>query len=505
MTIIATATPNGTGAIAIVRLSGPKAYDLAMAMISPKCKLAKNSQNLENSKKQTEQDLAKNTQNSTNNSEYKTENFKNLENFKSLENFKNPAENSKNFTNLKELKPRYAHLCKLYSQKGELIDEAIVIYFKAPYSFSGEDIIEFQTHGGDAVKNAIIDELLSLGARAANPGEFSKRAFINGKLSVSKAESVQALIHARSASAAKILARAMDGELDSFANTLRAWLIEILAYCEVSIDYAEDDLPPSILEQIRIKLENAVKKLERIVEISLSRRGLIDGFKIAIIGRPNVGKSSLLNAFLAYERAIVSDIEGTTRDRVEESLHLGSHLVRVIDTAGIRASNDVIENIGIKYSKKAVNDADIVICLFDASKEATKDDLEILELAKNSNKKIFFVLNKCDLGVNFNEKLLNKSIKISVKDDIDELKKALISYLDTQDTSELLLSSNRQIQACQNSATAIKNASLKLNENELEIFAFEINKALKELGKITAPPLHSEILDAMFSSFCLGK
>lgn len=468
MTIIAAATPNGTGAIAIVRLSGPKAYDLAMAMISPKCKLAKNSQNLENSKKQTEQDLAKNS------------------------------------INQKELKPRYAHLCKLYSQKGELIDEAIVIYFKAPYSFSGEDIIEFQTHGGDAVKNAIIDELLSLGARAANPGEFSKRAFINGKLSVSKAESVQALIHARSASAAKILARAMDGELDSFANTLRAWLIEILAYCEVSIDYAEDDLPPSILEQIRAKLENAVKKLERIVEISLSRRGLIDGFKIAIIGRPNVGKSSLLNAFLAYERAIVSDIEGTTRDRVEESLHLGSHLVRVIDTAGIRASDDIVENIGIKYSKKAINDADIVICLFDASKEATKDDLEILELAKNSNKKVFFVLNKCDLAINFNQ-ALPKSIKISAKDDISELKSQIINYLNAQDTSELLLSSNRQIQACQNSAAAIKNASLKLNENELEIFAFEINKALKELGKITAPPLHSEILDAMFSSFCLGK
>ncbi len=456
MTILAAATPNGTGAIAIVRLSGPRAYELAMMMIAPQIKAGKN--------------LTKITQTH----------------------------------NPKSLKPRYAHLCKLYSQNAELIDEAIVIYFKAPHSFSGEDIIEFQTHGGDGVKNLIIDELLSLGARAANPGEFSKRAFINGKLSASKAESIQALIQARSTSTVKILARTMNGELDIFANALRAELIEILAYCEVSIDYAEEDLPPSLLAQIHSKLNNAITKLEKIIELSCSRRGLIDGFKIAIIGRPNVGKSSLLNAFLAYERAIVSDIEGTTRDRVEESLHLGSHLVRIIDTAGIRNSDDTIENIGISYSKKALNDADIIICLFDASTKATNDDLEILKLAKNSNKKIFFVLNKCDLAINFNQ-ALPKSIKISAKDDISELKSQIINYLNAQDTSELLLSSNRQINACQNCANAIKNASFKLNENELELFAFEINQALKELGKITAPPLHSEVLDVMFGSFCLGK
>lgn len=452
MTIVAAATPNGTGAISIVRLSGPKSYELATKLI-----------------------------NCGDNVKLNTANTKSA------------------------LKPRYAHLRKLYTQNKELIDEAIVIYFKAPNTFSGEDIIEFQTHGGDAVKNAIIDELLALGARAANPGEFSKRAFINGKMSLSKAESVQALINARSASAGRILARSMDGKLDDFANTLRAQLIEILAYCEVSIDYAEDDLPPSILEQIRDRLENAIKQLEQIVEISRSRRGLIDGFKIAIIGRPNVGKSSLLNALLAYERAIVSDVEGTTRDRVEESLHLGSHLVRIIDTAGIRTSSDKIESIGIEYSKKALNDADVVLCLFDASRGANSDDLAILELAKKANKQVFFVLNKADLEIKFDEGLLNNAIKISAKGDISALKSALIAYLDSQDTSELMLSSNRQIKECEDATTAIKNATLKLNESELELFAFEIKQALKHIGEITTPPLHSELLDAMFSSFCLGK
>lgn len=402
-----------------------------------------------------------------------------------------------------DLTPRMAHLRDLKDKFGNILDEAIVIYFKAPFSFTGEDVVEFQTHGGVVVANLIIDEILSHGARIANPGEFSKRALLNGKIDLAKAESIQGLINARSEGAAKILARVMSGELALFCDNLRDELISTLAYSETCIDYADDDLPADIMDQIKQKLEQISLKLDNIVSISNSKKGLIDGYKVAIIGTPNVGKSSILNSLLNYERAIISDTPGTTRDTIEEQIKIGTHLVRIIDTAGIRHSDHDIENIGIEYSKRAANNADIIICVFDSSRVTNSEDMEILNFVNSLNKKVIFVLNKSDLEFKFDLKL--DAILLSAKDNSNALKSSIQEYLNSQDTNEIMLSSNRQIKACEDAKSAIDRALELLDESVLELFAYEINIAIKEIGSITKPLQNSEILDKMFSNFCLGK
>ena len=401
------------------------------------------------------------------------------------------------------LTPRVAHLKELKDRDGNVLDEAIVIYFKAPFSFTGEDVVEFQTHGGVVVANLIIDEILAYGARIADPGEFSKRALLNGKIDLAKAESIQGLINARSEGAAKILARVMSGELGLFCDTLRDELISTLAYTETCIDYADDDLPADIMEQIKLKLKEVSSKLDHIISISNSKKGLIDGYKVAIIGCPNVGKSSILNSLLNYERAIISDTPGTTRDTIEEQIKVGTHLVRIIDTAGIRHSDHDIENIGIEYSKRAANSADIIICVFDSSRVSNSEDIAILDFINSLNKKVIFVLNKSDLEFKFDLDI--DGILLSAKDECSALKFALENYLNSQDTNEIMLSSNRQIKACQDAKNAIDRATELLDESVLELFAYEINRAIKEIGSITKPLQNSEILDKMFSSFCLGK
>lgn len=407
-------------------------------------------------------------------------------------------------TKLQTLKPRFATLSKIYSND-EFIDEGIIIYFKSPASFTGEDVVEFQTHGGFAVANLILSQLINLGARLAEPGEFSKRAFLNGKMDLSKAESIQNLINARSESAAKIIARAMRGDLGKFVDEIRGELVKTLAFVETSIDYADDDLPPNLMAEIKNMLVANHKKLDHIVSMSKSRKGLIEGFKVAIIGKPNVGKSSILNALLNYERAIISDEAGTTRDRIEESINIGTHLVRIIDTAGIRKDAGRIEQIGITHSLKAIEEADIILAVFDSSNFADAQDFEILNLLKDLQKKIFYILNKCDLELKFDSSDLNQALKISAKNGAGEIIKALEIYLDSQDVNEILLNSARQIECCQSASLAIKRALNLLDESELELFAYELNSAISSISSITKPFERGEILDEMFSNFCLGK
>lgn len=407
-------------------------------------------------------------------------------------------------TKNKNLKPRNATLCDVFSSSGDFIDEGIVIYFKAPHSFTGEDVIEFQMHGGVIIADIIINELINLGARIANPGEFSKRAFLNDKMDLNKAENIQSMINAKSENAVKILARTMHGELNEFVNSLRGELAKTLAYVETCIDYAEDDLPPQILKQTMSLLDKNIEKLTQILNISEQRKGLIDGFKIAIIGKPNVGKSSILNTMLKFNRAITSDIAGTTRDTIQESLKVGTHLVKIIDTAGIRNSSDHIENIGISHSINAANEADIIIAVFDSSKPSDNEDKEILEICKNSDKEILYILNKNDLEYKF-DLALKSPIKISAKVSTDEILNALEQFLNTKNYDGLMLSSNRQIISSKNALNSLKKAKELLDEAQLELFAFEINEAITNISSITKPFERSEILDEMFSNFCLGK
>ncbi|GGD42499.1 tRNA modification GTPase MnmE [Malaciobacter pacificus] len=410
-------------------------------------------------------------------------------------------------TKKEKFQPRLATLSALYDKENEVIDEALILYFKAPFSFTGEDVVEFQCHGGVAIANIVVNEVIKHGARLANPGEFSKRAFFNNKIDLSKAEAISKIIEARSEDAVKLLARQLKGELTNFVNDIREDLLFMLAYTEVSIDYAEEDLPDDIYEQIQNKMDKIIVKLENTLEASKRREGMIEGFKVAIVGKPNVGKSSLLNKLLNYDRAIISDIAGTTRDTIEESVKIGTHIIKIVDTAGIRNADDVIEKIGIEKSIEAINEADIVISLFDNSKICDSEDEKIINLLEeNSHKEIIKVLNKSDLENKFDKSLIEDFIEISTKEDINPLVKQIESILDNNTHSdEMTLISKRQVYSVEDTLHNIKQSVMPLQGGELEFFAHYITEALENISTITRPYENDEMLDVMFGEFCLGK
>ena len=404
--------------------------------------------------------------------------------------------------------PRHATLSSVYDPSGALIDQALVIYFAAPRSFTGEEVVEIQCHGGLVVASMVLDALMKLGVRLAEPGEFSKRAFLNGRIDLTEAEAIAKLIEVKSVDAAKILAKQMKGELKSFVENIRDALIEILAFVEVNIDYAEEDLPLDLQDQMVEKLTVINHDLTKTLESSKRREGLINGFKVAIIGKPNVGKSSLLNTLLNFDRAIISEIAGTTRDTIEEEIKIGTHLVKIVDTAGIREATDTIERIGVERSKQAIDDSEIVVAMFDSSREDDIEDAQIIALLKNykEHKKIVTVLNKCDLPVKFDTSMVEGAIHVSCKNSVQPIVKVLKEYLDTQSMDEgLMLTSKRQSHAVSEALVTIQNSVELLEAGDLELFAFELNLAINHISSITRPFDRDEILEKMFGSFCLGK
>ena len=409
-----------------------------------------------------------------------------------------------------DFKVRYATLTPIYNQKNELIDETILIYFKGPKSFTGEDVVEIQCHGGMVVAELVLKATLDAGARLANPGEFSKRAFFNGRIDLSEAEAISKLIEAKSEDAAKILAAQMKGSLKNYIEEVRDEMLHILAYSEVSIDYAEEDLPEDLVLQIIAKLDALHGRLTKTLKASESRQGLMQGFKVSIIGKPNVGKSSLLNMLLNYNRAIVSDIAGTTRDTIEEQVKIGTHLIRIIDTAGIRDASDEIERIGIERSIEAIEKSDIVVALFDNSRECDSEDeviLNWLEKYKES-KEIIVILNKSDLPSKFDLCRLEgyDYIEQNSKESADKLVSDLEKIMDRNNVSdEMMLISLRQIEAVRKTLRSIEEAKEPLEDQELEIFSFHLIEAINAMSSITRPFETDEMLDKMFGSFCLGK
>ena len=415
---------------------------------------------------------------------------------------------AKKLTHRDEFSPRYATLTNIYNQENTLIDESIVIYFKAPYSFTAEAVVEIQCHGGFIVAQSILKATLFYGARLATAGEFSKRAFLNGRIDLSEAEAIAQLIEAKSEDAAKILAAQMKGSLKEYIEKIRDEIIHILAYSEVTIDYAEEDLPEDLVNQIQEKLQTLTKSLESTLIASKAREGMMQGFKVAIVGKPNVGKSSLLNKLLNFNRAIVSDIAGTTRDTIEEQVKIGTHLIRIVDTAGIRDANDEIEKIGIERSLEAIQESDIVVALFDASRECDDEDKQILSLIDShaKNKKVIFTKNKIDLEAKFINNEIDFDLELNSKESVDSLIESLKNIMDTTNSSEeIMLISQRQISAVENTLQNIDEAAEPLELQELEIFSFHLNEAVKEMASITRPFENDEMLDKMFGSFCLGK
>jgi len=419
------------------------------------------------------------------------------------------VEIAQKISHLEKITPRHAHLTSLYNRQNDLIDHAIMIYFAAPHSFTGEEIVEFQCHGGMIVAQEILDTITSYGVRLAEPGEFSKRAFLNGKIDLTEAEAISKLIEAKSVDAAKILAKQMKGELKDFVNKSRDALLRSLAYSEVMIDYAEEDIPDDIMENIVKQLDELTGKIEQIVDASHRRRGLIEGFKVAIIGKPNVGKSSLLNALLSYDRAIVSEIAGTTRDTIEEQVRIGSHIIRLVDTAGIRESDDTIEKIGIERSISSVEDADIVIALFDGSRIFDEEDEKILDIINEfQDKHCIAAINKSDLNLKLDRSKLEAfdPIEVSAKKSFERLTAGIENLLNgIGEGEELMLISARQIEAVTLAKNAILEAKGPLLDGELEFFSYHLQEAVKAISSISKPYDSEEILDKMFGEFCLGK
>ncbi len=408
--------------------------------------------------------------------------------------------------------PRIATLSKVYDKDCELIDEALIIYFKNPNSFTGEDIVEFQCHGGIAITNIILDTSISFGCRLATAGEFSKRAYLNGKIDMSQAYAISKLIEARSEDAVKMLAKQLKGELSNFVNIIREDLLFILAYVEVSIDYAEEDLPDDIYSQIEHKLNHILLKLSNTLEASKRREGMIEGFKVAIIGKPNVGKSSLLNKLLNFDRAIVSSIAGTTRDTIEENIKIGTHIIKIVDTAGIRDASDEIEQIGIEKSKEAISQSDIVIALFDNSKVFDSEDEKIINLLRNSTKENIVVVNKIDLEQNLDySRFDNIDLKLNISTNIENttitsLIDKLNKILDNNSQSDdMTLVSKTQVISVEETLKNIEESTRLFSTGELEFFAYHINEALKNISMITRPYENDQMLDVMFGEFCLGK
>ncbi len=416
---------------------------------------------------------------------------------------------AKKISQKNEIKPRYATLSSLYNRDNDLIDQAIVIYFVSPKSFTGEDIIEFQCHGGLVIAQEILETALFYGATLAKAGEFSKRAFLNGKMDLTRAEATAKLIEAKSLDATKILAKQLKGELKDFVDDSREMLLRALAYSEVLIDYAEEDIPDDIINNLLSQLNSLSNKMQNIVEVSHRRKGLIEGFKVSIIGKPNVGKSSLLNSLLSYDRAIVSNIAGTTRDTIEEQIRVGTHIIRLVDTAGIRDARDDIEKIGVERSLESLQESDITIALFDGSREVDDEDSKIIDLLnKLEDKHIIVAINKSDLAQIIDSKMLSKfnPLEISTKKDNRLITDKLLEILNSiGEGEELMLISTRQIEAVTKAKNEIDSSILPLKNEELEFFSYHLQQAIEEISSISKPYNSSEILDKMFGEFCLGK
>ena len=410
-------------------------------------------------------------------------------------------------TRRRTLDNRRATLTLLYDSDSQPIDQAIVIYFAAPHSYTGEDIAEFQVHGGAAVASQLIDTLITRGARAARAGEFTARAVANGKIDLTQAEAILALTNAKNSKAASLLTRHLNGELGIFAQEIRARLLRLLAYCETAIDYAEE-LDSTVQTQMFTQLDALKTTLDKTLASSARHKGIISGFEAVIIGKPNSGKSSLLNALLGRERAIVSSTAGTTRDLISEELLIGSHIVKFTDTAGMRHSDDTIEQIGIDFAVRQSEKADLIIALFDGSAAADESDHAVKELLAHTRANVLRVINKSDLPQLIDIDFFDgaETVAVSAKNDISPLFNALEKLL-ISDTGgeETLLISARQIELVSTAKNALITSEIHLKSGALELFSLHINEALSAFGALTHRAEYGELLDTMFGEFCLGK
>ena len=397
----------------------------------------------------------------------------------------------------------------------EIIDEVLVSYFLAPKSYTTENMCEINSHGGIIVTNKILELCIKNGARLAEPGEFTKKAFLNGRIDLSQAEAIIDIINSKTEKELKASTKQLEGFLSKEIQDIKSNILEILVDIEASIDYPEYDIEEVTNQKAMQKLLEIKEKEEKLLKSFDNGKIIKQGLNVAIIGKPNAGKSSLLNAILKEERAIVTNIEGTTRDTIEEFIVIDGIPVKIIDTAGIRNANDEIEKIGIEKSKKMADEADLIITVIDSSSELSNEDKEILEFIKD--KKGIIVLNKNDLKTQIDENtyeintLNKKVIKISAlnKKGIDEIYKQISEMFNFGEIvidESTVITSQRQKEAIENALkNTIKCIETIANKMPIDIVAIHLTENLKELGKITGETVSEEIIKEIFKKFCLGK
>lgn len=407
----------------------------------------------------------------------------------------------------------YGHIIDENKNK---VDEVLVSVMKAPKTFTAEDTVEINTHGGIAPTNKVLELLLENGCRLAEPGEYTKRAFLNGRIDLLEAEAVMDMIDSKTEVQRKLAVNQISGKVSDLINQLRDDMVQIISNINVNIDYPEyDDVEIMTNELLIPKITNLKEKIQKILKESKNGRIIKEGIKTSIIGRPNVGKSSLLNALLEEDKAIVTDIAGTTRDIVEGQIKVNGIVLNMIDTAGIRETADKIEAIGVEKSLKIMEESDLILFMLNNNEEVTPDIEELLE--KLDNRKYIIIINKNDLESKIDKSKLerfekeNKIINISVlnNDGIEDLKNKIIELfnineLETKDPT--YLSNSRSISILKRCLTSIEDVEQGLKENRpIDMIELDIKNIWEELGHINGTSYEEELLDEMFSRFCLGK
>ena len=394
----------------------------------------------------------------------------------------------------------------------ETIDEVLVTIMKAPKTFTREDIVEINCHGGIATTKKVLELLLKQNIRLAEPGEFTKRAFLNGRIDLTQAEAVMDLINVKSDTARQIAINNLKGNTTKKIRNLREKLSDILANIEVNIDYPEyQDIEEMTVGKIKDELDNIKDELDKIIENSKNSKIIKDGINVAIIGRPNVGKSSILNMFSGYNKAIVTDIAGTTRDIVEESIILDGIGLNLIDTAGIRQTKDIVEQIGVERSKQAIEKADLVLLVLNNNEQLQKEDKELLELSKN--KKRIIIINKNDLEkkIDINELKQEEIVTTNTLNDdgIKELKEKIkeMFNLDKIETKDYNYVSNiNQLRKVEEAKNSIENIRQNIENNlPIDIIEIDLKYIWDVLGEVIGETYQEELLDNLFSKFCVGK
>lgn len=459
-TIAAVATPLGEGGIGIVRLSGTKAVEIANKMFR--------------------------------------------------------TQSGQSVQNLKSYQMRYGKV--MQPKSGKIIDEALVLVMHGPHSYTGEDVVEIQCHGGIVVVGEVLSLALDLGAKMAEPGEFTKRAFLNGRIDLSQAEAVIDIVKAPTKLGLEVAVDQLEGSLSKRVEKIKERLYDLIVKVEASIDFPEDDLPEIEITDMQESIAKALNEFEELLATADDGRIIREGLKTVITGKPNVGKSSLLNTLLDEKRALVSDIPGTTRDTIEEVINLQGIPLRLIDTAGIRQSDDYVEQLGVARSLDLLKDADLILHVLDRSVVLTEEDFQVLE--RTAQMRRLILVNKVDLESMWNLSELGDLegapvLEISLLHDsqkvVDELSKVILDFvqmgsLESSDHSRALVTRARHKKALSEAKEALREALVTLeNGLPLDLIAVDLYASLEHLGEITGETVRENILDRIFAQFCIGK